>query len=61
MLPVRAMAFLFARVVPLAYFQDKKAAYYWFYLVLRLVISLGFIKKRDNEFTNKNALISGRY
>ncbi len=58
MLPVTALAFLFAKLSQ-GYFEDKQTTFYWFYFVTWLIAIVFFRFKRDNYFTNKYCLLSG--
>ena len=59
MLPVTAFSFILAKLIPHVYGADKLPIYYWAYFIVWLMVSLFFILKKDNAFTNRMTLISG--
>lgn len=58
MLPVTALAFLFAKFAE-GHFENKLSAIYWFYFITWLGFIFFFRFKRDNYFINKCSLLIG--
>lgn len=58
MLPVTALAFIFAKIAH-GHFPEKQSTIYWFYFLVWLVAILIFRLKKDNYFTNKYSLLLG--